>query len=65
MHPKFQGELYNCINLIETIDEFESTWDFILDRYYLRSDDWLQILYAMRQQWVHAYFRGTFLLDFF
>jgi hypothetical protein len=65
MHPKFQGELYNCINLTETIDEFESTWDFILDRYYLRSDDWLQILYAMRQQWVPAYFRGTFLLDFF
>lgn len=60
LHPNFQVELYNCINLTETIDEFETSWDFILDRYDLRRNDWLQLLYTMRQQWVPAYFRDTF-----
>ncbi|GJR04548.1 protein FAR1-related sequence 3 [Tanacetum coccineum] len=65
MHPNFQGELYNCINLTETIDEFESAWDVILDRYDLRRDDWMQMLFAMRQQWVPAYFRDTFFAGIF
>ncbi|KAL8263625.1 hypothetical protein R6Q59_021755 [Mikania micrantha] len=60
MHPNFQVELYNCINSTDTVDEFETTWDFILDRYDLRRNDWLQLLYTMRQQWVPAYFRDTF-----
>lgn len=64
MHPNFQTELYNCINLTETIDEFESSWDFILDRYDLRRNDWLQSIYALRQQWVPAYFRDTFFAGF-
>ncbi|KAJ0775581.1 putative transcription factor FAR family [Helianthus annuus] len=60
MHPNFQVELYNCINSTDTVDEFETTWDFILDRYDLKRNDWLQLLYSMRQQWVPAYFRDTF-----
>nr|XP_043630659.1 protein FAR1-RELATED SEQUENCE 3 [Erigeron canadensis] len=64
MHPNFQTELYNCINLTETINEFESAWDSILDRYDLRRNDWLQMLYAVRQQWAPAYFRDTFFAGF-
>ncbi|XP_024963981.1 protein FAR1-RELATED SEQUENCE 3 isoform X2 [Cynara cardunculus var. scolymus] len=60
MHPNFQAELYNCINLTETIEEFETAWDLILDRYDLRRNDWLQLLYAVRQQWVPSYFHDTF-----
>ncbi|CAH1412478.1 unnamed protein product [Lactuca virosa] len=60
IHPNFQIELYNCINMTETSTEFESAWDFILDRYDLRRNDWLQLLYSVRQQWVPAYFRDTF-----
>uniref|UniRef100_A0A5B7AYW8 Protein FAR1-RELATED SEQUENCE n=1 Tax=Davidia involucrata TaxID=16924 RepID=A0A5B7AYW8_DAVIN len=44
VHPNFQAELYNCINLTETIEEFESSWDSILDKYDLRRNDWLQSL---------------------
>ncbi|XP_071686542.1 protein FAR1-RELATED SEQUENCE 3-like [Rutidosis leptorrhynchoides] len=60
MHPNFQTELYNCINLTDTIDEFESCWNFIIDKYDLRSNDWLQSIFDVRQQWVPAYFRDTF-----
>ncbi|KAF2322291.1 hypothetical protein GH714_010555 [Hevea brasiliensis] len=59
-HPNFQVELYNCINLTETIEEFESSWSYILDKYNLRGHDWLQSLYDTRAQWVPVYFRDSF-----
>lgn len=59
-HPNFQAELYNCINLTETIEEFESSWNSILDKYDLRRNDWLQSLYTARAQWVPSYFRDSF-----
>ncbi|KAJ4979315.1 hypothetical protein NE237_010095 [Protea cynaroides] len=58
--PTFQGDLYNCINLTETIGEFESSWASLLDKYDLRENDWLQALYNARQHWVPVYFRDTF-----
>jgi len=59
-HPNFQVDLYNCINLTDTIEEFESSWDSILDKYDLRRNDWLQSLYNARAKWVPAYFRDSF-----
>ncbi|KAJ4970078.1 hypothetical protein NE237_003177 [Protea cynaroides] len=59
-HPTFHGDLYNCINLTETIEEFESSWASLLDTYELRANDWLQALYNARQHWVPVYFRDTF-----
>eukprot|EP00258_Populus_trichocarpa_P019488 XP_006384743.1 protein FAR1-RELATED SEQUENCE 3 [Populus trichocarpa] len=59
-HPNFQLELYNCINLTETIEEFESSWRDILDKYDLRGHEWLQSLYDARTQWVPVYFRDSF-----
>ncbi|KAI5444653.1 hypothetical protein KIW84_013070 [Lathyrus oleraceus] len=46
-----EGELYNFINLTETTEEFESSWNSILDKYELRSNDWLQSLCIARDQW--------------
>ncbi|CAK9147634.1 unnamed protein product [Ilex paraguariensis] len=59
-HPNFQVELYNCINMTETIEEFELAWDSILEKYDLRRNDWLQSLYNARGQWVPVYFRDSF-----
>ncbi|GMH07364.1 hypothetical protein Nepgr_009204 [Nepenthes gracilis] len=59
-HPNFQVELCNCINWTETIEEFESSWASIIDKYDLRRNDWLQSLYNARRQWVPAYFRDSF-----
>ncbi|XP_057480465.1 protein FAR1-RELATED SEQUENCE 3-like isoform X2 [Actinidia eriantha] len=60
VHRNLQVELYNCINLTETIEEFESAWDSVLHKYELRTNDWLQSLYSARAQWVPAYFRDSF-----
>lgn len=60
VHPNFQVELYNCINLTQTIEEFESSWDTILDKYDLKRNDWLQSLYNIRRHWVPVYFRDSF-----
>ncbi|OMO91422.1 hypothetical protein COLO4_18372 [Corchorus olitorius] len=60
VHPNFQVELYNCINLTETIEEFELSWSSILDKYNLSAHDWLQSLYSARAQWVPVYFRDSF-----
>ncbi|XP_047317751.1 protein FAR1-RELATED SEQUENCE 3-like [Impatiens glandulifera] len=59
-HPNFQVELYNCINLTETIEEFELSWEYILEKYDLRRNDWLQSLYNARMQWVPVYFKNYF-----
>lgn len=59
-HPSFYGELYSCINFSETIEDFESSWVSLLDRYDLQRNDWLQAVYNARKQWAPVYFRGTF-----
>ncbi|KAB1226601.1 Protein FAR1-RELATED SEQUENCE 3 [Morella rubra] len=60
IHPNLQVELYNCINLTETIEEFELSWNSVLDKYDLSRNDWLQSLYNARTQWVPVYFRDSF-----
>ncbi|KAF7154427.1 hypothetical protein RHSIM_Rhsim01G0121100 [Rhododendron simsii] len=59
-HPSFYGELYSCINFSETVEDFESSWGSLLDRYDLRKNEWLQAVYNARQQWAPVFFRGTF-----
>ncbi|KAL4296577.1 hypothetical protein GQ457_12G029480 [Hibiscus cannabinus] len=60
VHPNFQVELYTCINLTETIEEFELSWNSLLEKYNLSAHDWLQSLYSARAQWVPVYFRDSF-----
>lgn len=59
-HPSFYGELYSCINFSETIEDFESSWASLLDKYDLRRNEWLQAVYNARKQWAPVFFRGTF-----
>lgn len=58
--PNFEVEFQRCINLVETVDEFESCWESLLQRYNLGDNEWLQSMYTVRQQWVPAYLRDTF-----
>ncbi|XP_019197791.1 PREDICTED: protein FAR1-RELATED SEQUENCE 3 isoform X2 [Ipomoea nil] len=60
MHPNFQVELYNCINMTETVEEFELCWDSILRKYDLQKNDWLHSIYNVRQRWAPVYFRASF-----
>ncbi|XP_054815570.1 protein FAR1-RELATED SEQUENCE 3-like [Prosopis cineraria] len=59
-HPSFYGELYSCINFCETVEDFESTWNTLLDKYDLQKNEWLQAVFKARKQWAPVYFRGTF-----
>ncbi|KAL0435251.1 UNVERIFIED_CONTAM: protein FAR1-RELATED SEQUENCE 3 [Sesamum radiatum] len=63
-HPNFQVDLYNCINMTQTVEEFESSWSCLLEKYYLKRNDWLQSIYDARRQWVPAYFRDSFFAIF-
>ncbi|KAL5733761.1 hypothetical protein ACOSQ2_033453 [Xanthoceras sorbifolium] len=59
-HPSFYGELYSCINFSETIEDFESSWGVLLDKYDVRTNEWLHAVYNARKQWAPVYFRGSF-----
>uniref|UniRef100_A0A5B7BW59 Protein FAR1-RELATED SEQUENCE n=1 Tax=Davidia involucrata TaxID=16924 RepID=A0A5B7BW59_DAVIN len=59
-HPTFEIEFKKCINETETIDEFESRWESLLERYYLMDNEWLQSMYNARPQWVPVFMRDTF-----
>ncbi|KAF8406756.1 hypothetical protein HHK36_008848 [Tetracentron sinense] len=59
-HPTFEAEFRKCINVTETIDEFESCWGSLLEKYNLVDNEWLQSMYNARQQWVPVYLRDTF-----
>lgn len=56
----FQVEFDGCINKTETAEEFESSWQMLLDKYNLRGNDWLLSLYIDRKLWVPVYVRDTF-----
>ncbi|KAK6245971.1 hypothetical protein QUC31_000755, partial [Theobroma cacao] len=59
-HPTFEAEIQRCINVTETVDEFESCWESLLLRYSLGDNEWLQSMYNTRQHWVPVYLRDTF-----
>lgn len=59
-HPSFYGELYTCINFSESIEDFESSWGSLMEKYGLEKNEWLQAVYNARKQWAPVYFHGTF-----
>ncbi|KAK6913320.1 MULE transposase domain, partial [Dillenia turbinata] len=59
--PKaFQLEFDKCFNTSQTPEEFESSWELLLDKYNLKGNEWLQSLYRDRQLWVPTYIKDTF-----
>ncbi|WOL14290.1 protein FAR1-RELATED SEQUENCE 9-like isoform X2 [Canna indica] len=64
-HPSFKAEFKKCVNESETVEEFDSCWRSLTDRYNLENNMWLQELYAIQQKWIPLFFRGTFFGEFF
>ncbi|XP_062020520.1 protein FAR1-RELATED SEQUENCE 5 [Rosa rugosa] len=62
-HPSFEADFHKCVNLTESIEEFESCWLSLVDRYDLRDHEWLQTVYSARRQWVPVYLRDTFFAE--
>lgn len=64
-HSNFEAELHKCVNLTESIEEFESCWLSLVEKYDLREHEWLQAIYADRRQWVPIYLRDTFFAEMY
>lgn len=64
-YPTFEIEFKKCIHEPETIDEFESCWKSILEKYSLMDNEWLQSMYNACHQWVPVYMRETFFGEFY
>lgn len=62
-YPNFEADFHKCVNLTESIEEFESCWLALIDRYDLRDHDWIQTIYSARSQWVPVYLRDTFFAE--
>ncbi|KAL7261521.1 hypothetical protein ACSBR1_000039 [Camellia fascicularis] len=59
-YPSFEAEFQRCIDVTETLEEFESCWESLVERYHLGDNEWLQSMYNSRQQWVPVYLQDTF-----
>ncbi|XP_028064185.1 protein FAR1-RELATED SEQUENCE 5-like isoform X1 [Camellia sinensis] len=62
-HPNFEADFHKCVNLADSIEEFESCWLSLVDKYDLRDHEWLQTIYSARRQWVPVYLRDTFFAE--
>ncbi|KAF5727099.1 FAR1-related sequence 5 [Tripterygium wilfordii] len=62
-HPTFEADFHKCVNLTDSIEDFESHWLSLVDRYELREHEWLQAMYLDRRQWVPVYLRDTFFAE--
>ncbi|KAL9231758.1 hypothetical protein vseg_006944 [Gypsophila vaccaria] len=61
--PGFEADFHKCVNLPESIDEFESCWLSLLDRYDLKDNEWIRSIYAARTQVVPVYLRDAFFAE--
>ncbi|XP_076931928.1 protein FAR1-RELATED SEQUENCE 9-like [Bidens hawaiensis] len=59
-HPTFHEELKKCVHETETVNEFESCWHDLVDRYKIGDNEWLKSIYSARHQWVPVYMKDTF-----
>ncbi|KAF5458473.1 hypothetical protein F2P56_022499 [Juglans regia] len=52
--------LMKCVYDTHTIDEFEKSWDELIDTYHLHDNVWLKSLYTEREYWVPAFLKDCF-----
>ncbi|XP_050147592.1 protein FAR1-RELATED SEQUENCE 5-like [Malus sylvestris] len=60
LYHRSMRDFKRCIYDPETIEEFESNWDKLLDDYELRRNDWLEGRYLLREKWAQVYGRDHF-----
>ncbi|PWA62976.1 hypothetical protein CTI12_AA359280 [Artemisia annua] len=53
--------IYNSIK----VDEFESGWDEMIQRFKLQDNDWVQKLFEDRERWAPVYLKDTFFAGMF
>ncbi|XP_033138737.1 protein FAR1-RELATED SEQUENCE 12 [Brassica rapa] len=58
---EFKYEYEKCIYQTQTMVEFDSVWNTLINKYSLRDNVWLREVYEHRENWVPAYLRASFL----
>ena len=61
--PSFHEDFINCINMSETIDEFEANLKALISKVSSQNTEWLNSMYNCRHKWVPVYLRDTFFGD--
>lgn len=56
----FEQELKSIVDRSLTVADFESSWKKMLKKYKLEDNSHLKTMYEKREEWVPAFFRGTF-----
>nr|KYP72796.1 Protein FAR1-RELATED SEQUENCE 7 [Cajanus cajan] len=60
MGDDFTKDYEKCVYQSQTIDEFEATWNVLLNKYELKDNAWLKEMYEKRPSWVPLYLKSTF-----
>lgn len=56
----FQPEFHKVVNNMLTIDEFETAWKHMLEKYKLGGNAFLTQIYEVRHKWAKPFFSGKF-----
>ncbi|KAI5420554.1 hypothetical protein KIW84_044377 [Lathyrus oleraceus] len=59
-HGEFKYQFYNCIHQSTTVEEFDSDWEAMIDKYGLQDNQWLNKIFSIREKWIPAYVRHNF-----
>lgn len=57
---KFQSLFKKCMSGCDSKEEFESTWDGMINEYKLHDHKWLSNMYKIRHKWSTAFSKGIF-----
>ncbi|KAF5460383.1 hypothetical protein F2P56_020257 [Juglans regia] len=60
-YEAIKSSLQSCVYDSLSRDEFEESWQKLLERYNLHDNAWLNLLYGDRHLWVPSYLKNTFL----
>ncbi|KAL6557214.1 hypothetical protein OROMI_017564 [Orobanche minor] len=59
-YKSFSSQFKDCIYNPETIEEFEESWEQLLEDNGLRDNEWLQRIYGLRKKWAQVYSHNHF-----
>ncbi|KAJ6968195.1 hypothetical protein NC653_036211 [Populus alba x Populus x berolinensis] len=58
--PDFVNIFNECVSHCQNEEEFESKWDFLLKKFNLCENAWLNNLYLSRERWANVFHKKTF-----
>ncbi|KAI5439588.1 hypothetical protein KIW84_025106 [Lathyrus oleraceus] len=59
-HGEFKNQFYKCIHQSTIVEEFDSDWEAMIDKYGLQDNQWLNKIFSIREKWIPAYVRHNF-----